>query len=64
MNEFKTASNKSGLFAFQDSDLDYNQPMINLKIDHAKANDLGVTMQSITGTLAALVGKITSIASP
>ncbi len=57
MDELKAAALKSGLFAFVDSDLDYNTPVINLKIDHAKANDLGVSMQSISSTLAALVGE-------
>jgi multidrug efflux pump len=40
-----------------DSDLDFNQPMIEVKIDRAKANQLGVTMQSIGDTLAVLVGE-------
>jgi multidrug efflux pump len=57
MNEIKMDALKSGLFAFQDSDLDFNQPTLNIRIDHAKANDLGITMASIAGTLQALVGE-------
>jgi multidrug efflux pump len=57
MDEIKTEAYKSGLFAFQDSDLDFNTPTINIKIDHAKANDLGITMQAISSTLQALVGE-------
>jgi multidrug efflux pump len=57
MNQIKAEAAKSGLFAFQDSDLDYNTPTYTLKIDRSKANDLGVTMQSISNTLAAMVGE-------
>jgi multidrug efflux pump len=57
MSDLKAAAYKSGLFAFVDSDLDYNTPTVNLKIDHAKANDLGITMQAISSTLASLVGE-------
>jgi multidrug efflux pump len=57
MNQIKAEALKSGLFAFQDSDLDYNTPTYRLKIDRSKANDLGITMQSISNTLAAMVGE-------
>ena len=57
MTELKAEAYKSGLFAFIDSDLDYNTPTFKLKIDHAKANDLGITMGSISNTLAAMVGE-------
>jgi multidrug efflux pump len=57
MNDIKLDALKSGLFAFQDSDLDFNQPTLNIRIDHAKANDLGITMQAIASTLQALVGE-------
>ncbi len=56
MEQIKAEAYKSGLFAFIDSDLDFNTPTVNIKIDHAKANDLGISMQSISNTLAALVG--------
>jgi len=56
MSQIKAEALKSGLFAFQDSDLDYNTPTYKLKIDHAKANNLGISMQAISNTLAAMVG--------
>src|SRR6185437_15042102 len=43
-------------FIFVDSDLAYNQPVTQLKIDRAKANDLGINMQTIGQTLALMVG--------
>jgi multidrug efflux pump len=57
MSEIKAEAYKSGLFAFIDSDLDYNTPNFKLKIDRSKANDLGITMESISNTLAAMVGE-------
>jgi multidrug efflux pump len=56
MSELKTEAYKSGLFAFVDSDLDYNTPNFKLRIDRSKANDLGITMDAISNTLAAMVG--------
>jgi multidrug efflux pump len=57
MAKIKDAARKSGLFMVIDSDLDFNQPTIRVKIDRSKANELGVTMQSIGDTLAVLVGE-------
>ena len=57
MNKIKTAARKSGLFIVVDSDLDFNQPTIRVDVDRSKANELGVTMQSIGDTLALLVGE-------
>ncbi|HLG90172.1 MAG TPA: efflux RND transporter permease subunit [Alphaproteobacteria bacterium] len=57
MEQIKAEARKSGLFAYVDSDLDFNTPTTKLKIDHAKANNLGVSMSSIANTLAALVGE-------
>jgi multidrug efflux pump len=47
---------KSGLFIFIDSDLKFETPQIELKIDHDKANRLGISMQDIGGSLATLLG--------
>ena len=47
---------KSGLFIFTDGDLKFETPQIELKIDHDKANRLGITMQDIGGSLATLLG--------
>ena len=44
MVKLKDAARKSGLFIVADSDLDFNQPVVRVKIDRSKANDLGITM--------------------
>ena len=56
MVKLKDAARKSGLFIVSDSDLDFNQPVVRVKIDRSKASDLGITMQSIGNTLATLLG--------
>jgi multidrug efflux pump len=56
MNKLKDAARKSGLFIVADSDLDYNQPVVKVKVNRNKANDLGVTMASIGSTLSTLLG--------
>ena len=56
MVKLKDAARKSGLFIVSDSDLDFNQPVVRIKIDRTKASDLGITMQSIGNTLATLLG--------
>jgi multidrug efflux pump len=57
MDTLKNAARKSGLFIVVDSDLNFNQPTIHVDIDHSKANELGITMQSIGDELALLVGE-------
>jgi multidrug efflux pump len=57
MERIKNAARKSGLFIAVDSDLAFNQLTIRVKIDRAKANALGITMQSIGDTLALFVGE-------
>src|SRR5258708_24555788 len=56
MLKLKDAARKSGLFMVSDSDLDFNQPIVRVKIDRSKASDLGITMASIGNTLATLLG--------
>ena len=56
MVKLKDAARKSGLFIVSDSDLDFNQPVVRVKIDRSKASDLGITMQNIGATLATLLG--------
>jgi multidrug efflux pump len=56
LNEIQQEAQKSGLFIFTDSDLKFETPQIELKIDHDKANRLGITMQDIGGSLATLLG--------
>jgi len=47
---------RSGLFLFAFSDLKFDNPQIEVKIDHAKANELGITMQSIGTALSTMFG--------
>ncbi len=56
MVKLKDAARKSGLFIVSDSDLDFNQPVVRVKIDRSKASDLGITMAQIGSTLATLLG--------
>ena len=57
MEEIKQRARASGLFAVVDSDLDYNNPVVKVRIDRSKANSLGVQMQDIGESLAVLVGE-------
>jgi multidrug efflux pump len=54
--DVQAEAQKSGLFIFTDSDLKFETPQVELKIDHDKANRLGITMQDIGGSLATLLG--------
>ena len=56
MEELKAAARKSGMFIVTDSDLQFDNPVIRVEIDRAKANDLGVTMETIGNALATLMG--------
>ncbi|WP_439373254.1 efflux RND transporter permease subunit [Bradyrhizobium sp. DASA03120] len=56
MSMLKDAARKSGLFMVSDSDLEFNQPVVRIKVDRSKANDLGITMQNIGSALATLLG--------
>ncbi|RZI38260.1 multidrug efflux protein, partial [Herbaspirillum sp. HC18] len=56
MEKLKDAARKSGMFIVSDSDLAYNQPNVEVTIDRVKAQDLGVNMQNLGGTLAVLLG--------
>ncbi|MBE1188878.1 efflux RND transporter permease subunit, partial [Escherichia coli] len=42
MEEIKQKARQSGLFVVVDSDLDYNNPVVQVRIDRAKANSLGI----------------------
>jgi hypothetical protein len=54
--EVQAEATKSGLFIFTDSDLKFETPQVELKLDHDKANRLGITMSDIGGSLATLLG--------
>ena len=57
MEDIKQRARASGLFSVVDSDLDYNNPVVQVRIDRAKANSLGIRMQDIGESLAVLVGE-------
>lgn len=57
MEVLKQRARESGLFATVDSDLDYNNPLVHIRIDRDKANALGVRMRDIGESLAVLVGE-------
>ncbi|MCW2271697.1 MULTISPECIES: MexW/MexI family multidrug efflux RND transporter permease subunit [Pseudomonas] len=57
METLKQHARSSGLFAVVDSDLDYNNPVLNVTVDRAKAASLGIGMQDIGDALAVLVGE-------
>ncbi|MGC5702544.1 MexW/MexI family multidrug efflux RND transporter permease subunit [Pseudomonas sp. NFXW11] len=57
MEEIKAKARASGLFAVVDSDLEFNNPVTEVRIDRSKANSLGIRMQDIGNTLAVLIGE-------
>ncbi|AOA58024.1 MexW/MexI family multidrug efflux RND transporter permease subunit [Acinetobacter larvae] len=57
MQDIKQKARDSGLFVVVDSDLDYNNPMLQIRIDRNKANSLGIRMQDIADTLSTMVGE-------
>ncbi|MGJ7613317.1 MULTISPECIES: MexW/MexI family multidrug efflux RND transporter permease subunit [unclassified Variovorax] len=57
METLKKAARDSGKFAVVDSDLEFNNPTVEIRVDRAKANSMGVTMKAIGDTLAVLVGE-------
>ena len=57
MQDIKEQARASGLFAVVDSDLDFNNPVTEVRIDRSKANSLGIRLQDIASTLAVLVGE-------
>ncbi|MFD2642581.1 MexW/MexI family multidrug efflux RND transporter permease subunit [Pseudomonas japonica] len=57
MEGLKQRARESGLFVVVDSDLDYNNPVVKVAIDRAKAASLGIGMQDIGDSLAVLVGE-------
>jgi len=56
MAQIEKAARDSGLFIFTDSDLKFDTPQIEFKIDADKANQLGINMQDIGASLATLLG--------
>jgi len=56
MAQIESAARASGLFIFTDSDLKFDTPQIEFKIDADKANQLGISMQEVGSSLATLLG--------
>jgi multidrug efflux pump len=56
LEKIQSEARRSGMFIFIDADLKFETPQIELKIDHDKANRLGITMQEVGGSLATLLG--------
>ena len=54
--DMQKAAQESGLFIFTDSDLKFDTPQFELKIDAAKANRLGISMQDVGSSLSTLLG--------
>jgi multidrug efflux pump len=54
--DVEKSAKESGLFIFSDSDLRFETPQIEFRIDHDKANRLGITMADIGNSLATLLG--------
>ncbi|HEX7029666.1 MAG TPA: efflux RND transporter permease subunit, partial [Gammaproteobacteria bacterium] len=50
------AAQQSGLFAYIDMDLKYNNPQLEMHIDREKAAELGIDMSDIGSSLATLLG--------
>ncbi len=57
MEALKGAAWQSGLFQFVESDLAFDNRTARIRIDAAKAGEMGVSMQAIADTLATLVGE-------
>lgn len=53
----KTRAQESGKFAFLDIDLAFDKPEVVVDIDRAKAAQMGVSMDTLGGTLATLLGE-------
>ncbi|MBX9759947.1 MAG: multidrug efflux RND transporter permease subunit [Beijerinckiaceae bacterium] len=56
LENVQKAARESGLFIFTDTDLKFDTPQYEVKIDSDKANRLGISMQDIGSSLATLLG--------
>lgn len=56
-NELIAQAMKSGLFAYMDSDLKYDQPQIDISIDRSKALSMGINMQTLGDSLSTLLSE-------
>jgi multidrug efflux pump len=56
-NELIAQAMKSGLFAYMDSDLKYDQPQIDISINRSKALSMGINMQTLGNSLSTLLSE-------
>ena len=49
------AANQSGKFMFVNGDLKFNNPQLELRVDRAKAGQLGISMQAIASAVSVLL---------
>ncbi|OSS42680.1 RND multidrug efflux transporter, Acriflavin resistance protein [Desulfurella amilsii] len=56
-NELIAQAMKSGLFAYIDSDLKYDQPQIDISIDRSKALSMDINMQTLGDSLSTLLSE-------
>jgi multidrug efflux pump len=56
LTKLKDAARKSGLFMFVDADLKFEKPIVDVTIDSNKAASMGISMQTIGGSLSTLLG--------
>lgn len=54
-DEIMARAMASGRFIFLDSDLDFDQPQVNLRIDRERAAQMGIDMASLSADLATLL---------
>ncbi|OGT53263.1 MAG: multidrug efflux protein [Gammaproteobacteria bacterium RIFCSPHIGHO2_12_FULL_42_13] len=56
LEKLQAAAMQSGLFMFIDSDLKFEKPVVDINIDKDKAGSMGLSMQTISNSLAILFG--------
>ncbi len=56
LSEIQAAAQKSGLFIFTDTDLNFDTPQYEFRVDSDKANRLGISMQDVGASLATFLG--------
>ncbi|MGR8998134.1 MAG: efflux RND transporter permease subunit [Gammaproteobacteria bacterium] len=56
IQQFLQEAQKSGMFMFLDTDLKFDQPQSEVKIDRNKTALLGLTMQDVGSSLASMLG--------
>lgn len=56
LKQLEDSAKKSGLFIYIDSDLKFEKPVLELEIDQDKAASMGISMQTVGGSLATLLG--------